>query len=216
VVLFLAAPALAADAKTDDTKATKDKVTPTAKFLAKLLKANSSDKTLTVQLTQSVVVADRYQAGRILYWQARLLDAQRDRNPKNRLKRTAEAENWIVYHQARLYRRLDQHQNLDLQAVDDVQVRVLQLPPVHDEKGKPKKPTADELKELKGPDPKAPGYIANFGNLKPGQIVEITIGKGKVGGKSPGALSSAASDKKPVDEKVMNLRPLVIQVVIVQ
>jgi hypothetical protein len=215
VVLFVAAPTLAADAKADD-KGTTEKLTPTAKFLAKLVRSNESNKTLTVELTQSVVVANPYDAARILYWRQRLLSAQTDRNPASRLRRTAEAENWIAYHQVRLYSRHDQHQNLDLQAVDEVQVRVLQLPPAFDDKGKPRKRTAAEEKELKGPDPKLPGYTASFSQLKPGQVVEITMGKGKVAGKSPGLESSSSSGKPPPDAKLMNLRPLVIMVVIVR
>jgi hypothetical protein len=206
---------LAADSKADD-KGTKDQVTPTLKFLGKVLKVNGSNKTLTVELTQSIVVVDRYQAGRLLYWEQRLIDAQRDRNPTNRLKRTQEAQNWIVYHQARLYQRRDQHQNLDLQAVDDVKVRTLQLPPVFDDKGHPRKRTADELKELKGPDAKLLGYTAEFVNLKPGQVVEVTLGNVRTSGMDKTSSKETASDKKPADDKGTNLKPLVIMLVIVQ
>jgi hypothetical protein len=212
IVLCLAL-VLAADSKADD-KGTKDQPTPTLKFLGKVVRLNGSNKSLTVELTESIIVVDRYQAGRILYWEQRLIDAQRDRNPTNRLKRTQEAQNWIVYHQASLYRRHDQHQNVDLQAADDVQVRTLQLPPVFDDKGNPHKRTADELKKLKGPDSKLLGYTAEFVNLKPGQIVEVTLGKVKTSGMDKTSSKDSPGAMKPADDKGTNLKPLVIMLVI--
>jgi hypothetical protein len=206
---------LAADSKADD-KGTKDQVTPTLKFLAKVVKVNGSNKSLTVQLTESIVVVDRYQASRLIYWEQRLIDAQRDKNAASRLKRTQEAQKWIVYHQARLYQRRDQHQNVDLQTVDDVKVRTLQLPPAYDDKGKLRKRTEDELKELKGPDSKLLGYTADFTKLKPGQVVEVTLGKVRTSGMDKTSSKESAADKKPADDKGTNLKPLVVMLVIVQ
>src|ERR1700730_16208037 len=54
---------------------------------------------------------------------------------------------------------------------DDLVVRRLQPHPIFDEKGKPRKPTAAELKEMKGTDPKLKGYKAERSDLKPGQVV---------------------------------------------
>jgi hypothetical protein len=68
-------------------------------------------------------------------------------------------------------------QNLGIQVDEEVVVRRLTPLPQFDDKGKPKKPTTEELKALKGPDPKLPGYAAEFSDLKPGQTVLLTLGR---------------------------------------
>jgi hypothetical protein len=60
---------------------------------------------------------------------------------------------------------------------DDVVVRRLHPGPIFDGKGKPRKPTAAELKEMKGNDPKLKGYKAELSNLKAGQVVTVTIAR---------------------------------------
>src|SRR5262249_16840460 len=52
-------------------------------------------------------------------------------------------------------------------------------PLMFDDKGKPRKPTAEELKKLKGTDPKLKGYKAELGDLKAGQVVVVTLAKAK-------------------------------------
>jgi hypothetical protein len=72
--------------------------------------------------------------------------------------------------------------DVELQITDDIKVRVLQPPPEFDEKGRLRKRTAKELKELRGPDSKLPGFQADFDSLKPDQIVRVTIvGKKETG-----------------------------------
>jgi len=62
------------------------------------------------------------------------------------------------------------------QATDDSVVRLYQLPKV-DEAGLPKKYTPEELKDLKGDDPKLIGYKAIFGDLKEGQTVRLSLAR---------------------------------------
>jgi len=130
-----------------------------------------------VELTQSIIVqspAHTWEAGR---HQARLLAARMIRNPAERMANIQEHMFWIAYHQSRMYRRLDQSQTIPLQAAADVKVRSLQPPVLFDAKGKPRPPTAKELKELKGPDPNLPGYTADFVLLKPGLPVEVYLAR---------------------------------------
>jgi len=68
--------------------------------------------------------------------------------------------------------------NLEIQAAEEVVVRVKHAPRQFDEKGKPISPTAAQLKELRG-DPKLPGYNADFSDLKNGQVVTIYLGRRK-------------------------------------
>jgi hypothetical protein len=70
-------------------------------------------------------------------------------------------------------------QDIDIEATDDVKVRVLNPPTETDEKGRPKRLTSAELKKLKGPDPRLPGYNAEFDNLRQGMIVQVTLSKRK-------------------------------------
>src|SRR5947207_12211314 len=57
---------------------------------------------------------------------------------------------------------------------DDVKVRTKNPPVAYDDKGDKKKYTAKELKELRGDDPKLPGYTAEFNDLKQNQVVEVS------------------------------------------
>jgi hypothetical protein len=221
-LLFLAAPALAADDKPADAEpkpAPKDKPVATAKFLAKVLSTNTSNKTLKVELDEPIITINRGHANSIVYWQRRLVDATRDKNPKNRIKRVAEAQNHIAYHEARLYERHDRLHQVDVQSAENVSVRTLSLPPVTDDKGKPRKYTAEELKQLKG-DSKETGYSAAFADIHAGQIIEVTIGK--PGKTKPAAaageesLDPAKNKDKPPAAKPGDNKPLAIRLVIVR
>ena len=66
------------------------------------------------------------------------------------------------------------HVDLELEADDDTVVRTEVLADQFDDKGKLKKFTKEELKELKG-DPKLPGYKAEFGDLKQGEMVKVVF-----------------------------------------
>ena len=62
-----------------------------------------------------------------------------------------------------------------LMTVDDVKIRTQEPPVAYDDKGNKKKYTAKERKELKGDDPKLPGYTAGFEDLKVNQIVQVSL-----------------------------------------
>jgi hypothetical protein len=98
--------------------------------------------------------------------------------------------------------------DVELQAADDMKVRLLQPPTAFDDNGKPKKYTKKELDELKGPDKKLPGYTATFENLRPGQSVKVYLGKKKDSGKS--------SAKDPDKDTKSDKRPLVTMIVILR
>jgi hypothetical protein len=68
---------------------------------------------------------------------------------------------------------------VEWQAIEDVKVRMLNPPPKFDDKGRIRRYTAKELKELKGEDKKTPGYPAEFSDLKQGQYVQVTLVKKK-------------------------------------
>jgi hypothetical protein len=77
--------------------------------------------------------------------------------------------------QAQLYTVEMKKQDVELEIIDDVVVRTARPREEFDEKGKPKKLTKKELKELKGPDPKLPGYKAEFGDVQVEQLLKVYL-----------------------------------------
>jgi hypothetical protein len=67
------------------------------------------------------------------------------------------------------------HVDLELEADDATKVRTGFLPEIFDEKGKPKRYTKDEVAALKG-DSNLPGFNATYDDLKPGQVVRVSLG----------------------------------------
>lgn len=67
--------------------------------------------------------------------------------------------------------------NIDIVASDDVTVRVKEPPSTFDAKGNITKPSAEDLKKLKGNDPKLPGFNADFTSLKAGQVVSLNLAR---------------------------------------
>jgi hypothetical protein len=65
----------------------------------------------------------------------------------------------------------------DLTLAEDVVVRTANPPERLDENGKPKKIPPDELRKLKGNDPKVPGYAAEPSALQKGQTVKVTLSR---------------------------------------
>ena len=64
------------------------------------------------------------------------------------------------------------HKNVDLAPADEMIVRRKTLPVLFDDKGKPRKPTGKELKEMKG-EGNLPGYMAEASDLKANQLVTV-------------------------------------------
>lgn len=68
---------------------------------------------------------------------------------------------------------------VELSAAATIKVRTKNPPPRFDEKGRFQKYTSDELRELKGDnstDQRLPGYKSEYGNLKKGDIVQVSLG----------------------------------------
>lgn len=58
---------------------------------------------------------------------------------------------------------------------DDVKIRILNPPPLYDDKGRMKRYTAKELKELRGEDTKTPGFPADTGDLVNNAMVQLDL-----------------------------------------
>jgi hypothetical protein len=84
------------------------------------------------------------------------------------------AQQQMAMHQRNLYTIEKITQEIEFEAIDDVVVRTAKPREQFDDKGKVKKLTKAELKELKG-DPKTPGYKAEFGDLTADQVLQVTV-----------------------------------------
>jgi hypothetical protein len=129
--------------------------------------------------------------------QVSLQQAARNTNPQSRAQAMLSAQVQMARAEATLYQPQSLTKEVELQATDDVKVRLARPPEANDDKGKPKKYTAKELKELRGPDPKLPGYQAEFSDLHEGQIISVTLVKKKDAPKPP----ARKPGKPPKDAK---------------
>jgi hypothetical protein len=105
--------------------------------------------------------------------QRQLIDAQRHRNPLDRVTQSNRIQLEIEKATANLYK----DQKIELDAPEEMKVRTMLLPVEFDDKGKPRRLTEKEKRELKGPDSSLPGYTADFDSLKPDETVEVYLAK---------------------------------------
>lgn len=85
------------------------------------------------------------------------------------------AQRSMLQARANLYTVKVVHREPEIQVMDDAVIRMRSPRADFDDKGRPKKYTKAELKELKGSDPKLPGYNADFGDISTDQIVVIQL-----------------------------------------
>lgn len=85
------------------------------------------------------------------------------------------AQRQLAQAQLTMYTVRNHNQDVELSTTDDVVVRTARPRESFDDKGKIKKFTRAELKELKGPDPKQPGFKAEFSDVQTDQIVQVTL-----------------------------------------
>ena len=101
------------------------------------------------------------------------------------------------------YRVVQKSADIEIELSPDVKIRTNFLPFAYDDMGDPKKYTKEEIKELKGPNPKEPGYKAELTDLKVGQDVKVTLArvKDKDLDSPPENKDKPADKKDPADEK---------------
>jgi hypothetical protein len=183
----LTLPLLAADPpdKGKKTTAKKDAETPqntekmikTGQVIGKIMAIVESKKTIRLQVQMPVPNVNAINALAQAQFNLQSAMARGDRNGVFNAQRS------IMQHQANLITY--QPKDYEFQAIDDIKVRLNNPPVQFDDKGRPKKYTAKELKELKGNDPKLPGYQGEFGDLKQDQIVQVTLVKKKDAPRQP-------------------------------
>jgi hypothetical protein len=164
----------------------------------KLVSAAPTDKTLTLQVeyqllqprSKEALKSADAQALKLYREQERIINEEKKvlkaRNPVQAARQLQQLQRHAlrigttankVY--ANAFTLITYRKQFDLQATDNVKVRLSKLPAEYDDKGFPKKYTDAELKERKGPDPGQPGYAGSFEELTPGQIVKLTFAADK-------------------------------------
>ena len=106
-------------------------------------------------------------------------------------------------------------EDIELLLKDDVKIRQFNPPEAFDDKGRPKKYTPKELKELKGDDLKTPGYPADFSDLTNQTIVNVTLmqkPQKPVRGGNSGLVGVAGKKEDP--ELAREMRPKIASIVI--
>jgi hypothetical protein len=198
--LLFVLPALAAPEKPAKDKDEAD---------AKLKKALSlTGKLVTIpQGTQNyftIKVTQRYLAPNENELKAIIQVQQQIAQNRNNAAQLRSLYQQLAEHRAKAYTIKEEAKNIELKPDDDMKIRVMHLKPDFDEKGKPRKRTAAELKKLKG-DPKLRGYEADLESLQVDQIVTVSIVRKK-----------APPDKGGLkdDEALADKRPLVSMIVI--
>lgn len=106
------------------------------------------------------------------------------------------------------FRMVTKKQDLDIQAADEVKVRVQYPPPGFDDKGNPKKYSPEELKKLKGPNPSLPGYVGDFEELRPGMLVKVSLAR------KPQAKAAVKPKDKDKDEWAAENKPLATMIIV--
>ena len=102
-----------------------------------------------------------------------IANAQRQMAMARNIQGILQGQRAMQQAQAQLYTM--QPQDIELEALDDVLVRTARPREEFDDKGRIKKFTKAQLKELKGPNPKLPGYKAEFGDVATEQIIQVTL-----------------------------------------
>lgn len=147
------------------------------------------DKSITVKVTHKYMEpnASAFQNQQNLA--RRQLDIIRNPNPNERARQLYQLQIDIANNQRNLYTAKEKHQDVHFLPADSLILRSAQPPLAFDDKGNPRKYTKAELDELKGADPKLPGYKSEWDQLRTGQIVTVT-----------GARKKDAADKPKVKD----------------
>jgi hypothetical protein len=190
ILLLVSHPASAQKAK--DKMKEKEKDEPLPKNTEKTIKAGTlvgrvaaieeDKRRIRLSVSYPVAVLDQGQVQAAANAQQQILQAQitlrmaRDQNGiAQALQQLAQAQAQLAQAQAQLYRvEVRTKDDVYIKPTDDVAVRTARPKEDFDDKGKIKKYTKAELKELRG-DGKLPGYKADYSDLAVDQYVQVTL-----------------------------------------
>jgi hypothetical protein len=176
--------------KNADKDTTTEKMVKAGEVIGKVMAVIESKKSIRIQVTLQV---PKLNPGALQGIQQAQLNLLRANTPQAMIQ----AQQNLARAQAGLYTMENVQKDYELEATDDVKVRMNNPPAQFDDKGRIKRYTAKELKELKGND-KQPGFPAEFSDLKQDQIVKVTLIRKK------GAPRAPVKKGKDVDPDLLN------------
>jgi hypothetical protein len=163
VVVLLIPPTHSQSDDKNDKKAAPNPYVQVGNVTAKVVGVDSNNS-IRLQIVSRQIDPNQVQA-----LQKAQFDLARARNPQDAFN----IQKRIVDIQRRLYKEVKQ--DVSLSTTDDVKIRVSKPPATFDEKGNLVPPSKEVLKELKGDDPRVPGYKAEFSDLRAEQIVQVSL-----------------------------------------
>jgi hypothetical protein len=189
-----------------DPDAAKEKALHSGVITAKVMAVVEDKKTVRLQLTVPYLKVNTGALQNYVNAQARMSYAS---NPQQLLQ----YQQQMIQAEAQIYQVATTTQDVEWQATDDVKVRMMNPPAQFDDKGRIKKYTKKELKELKGDD-KQPGYPGEFSDVKQDQIVQVTIVKKKDAPRTPvkrGKAKDADPDLLPENQPHISLIMILVE-----
>jgi len=152
-----------------------EKMLKAATIRGKVMAVIEAKKTLRVQVTIPYL---KLNTGALQSYQSAQMSMLQAQN----LQQLSQAQQKMMQAEATLYTVATTTKDVEWQAADDVKVRMANPPPQFDDKGRIKRYTAKELREMRGSDKLFP---AEFSDLKQDQIVEVTLVRKKGAPRTP-------------------------------
>jgi hypothetical protein len=181
----------------------KEKLEYGTPYAGKLTKLDGEVQNFTVQVTTVIPDPQRVQDN-TNHYNRRMIEISRIRNPSERQRQLLQLQADMQQRQANAGKKVTK--DVDLQADENLVVRVAEPPTEYDDKGNPKKHTKKELEALKGPDKSLPGYKAEPDQLRKGQTVKVYPAKQKQ--------TKTKSAAKTEDADAVAERPKVVMIMI--
>ncbi|MHB1426011.1 MAG: hypothetical protein ACYC3I_22840 [Gemmataceae bacterium] len=156
-----------------DPAAAEKKMMKKAQVQATVVNVVEDKKTLRLRLTIPYV---RINEGQLQNYNNAVTNMMRATKPQDFVN----AQNAAADAAALVYEIATVQKEVEWTAADEIKVRAANPPPQFDDKGRPKRYTSKELRELRGTD-KLPGFPAEFSDIKSGQTLVVTLLQKKTG-----------------------------------
>jgi hypothetical protein len=214
VLLAGLAPAAPEADKPADAKEAKDKLVVVGSLVGVVESVGESTGDLTIKVTLRYLQPNPGAQAEYLRQQQNIIQRQqailRTRNPAQRQQQLNQlylAAMQLQRAGGNLFTVKEVQKDVELRLADEARVRTLAPPEQFDDKGNVKKWTREELKELKGPDPRVPGYKADRDSIEKGRTVLVQLAR------APQEPAKKGKDKKPAKDKEAD-KPLVSVVLV--
>lgn len=183
------------DTQKEMTKAIEKARKPGTPLLGRIVKIDDTEETVSVEITLKIPQVNAGAIQRSAQIQQQLAQAR----AKGDIGQVRNLINELNNQQQVTFK--DEKKTIEFEMAEDLKVRTMILPAEFTDKGKPRRLTDKEKRDLKGPDPKLKGYVAEFSNLQTEQIVEVFVVPVKPVPGSRTKVASTAKSKSKADAK---------------